>query len=183
MNKRNIAALSVFACLATAVAPALATDDPPPSSPPASQPDASLPQDAAPALPSPSGCVDLTRPRSRMKTNSRLAVKRHQLHGTASDRGCTNSRVALVSVSIALKHGKQCRFVTHSARLTRKGACKRPRWLSAKGTGRWILRLPKRMPAGKYQVLTRAVDSAGNVERAHARRLAIRPPHSNHKKK
>jgi hypothetical protein len=118
-----------------------------------------------------------------MQTSSRAAALRHLLRGTSSDQGCSGSKVALVSVSIALKQGKQCRFITHSARLTRKGACKRPRWLSAKGTGHWSLRLPKRMPAGRYQVLTRAVDSAGNVERAHARRLAIRRSHSNHKSK
>src|SRR4051812_12432277 len=111
MNKRHIAALGVLACLATASAPALATDEPPPSSPPAGQPQTSPPQDVTPAIEGPSGCADVTRPRSRMQTSSRAAALRHMLRGTASDKGCSGSKVALVSVSIALKQGKHCRFV------------------------------------------------------------------------
>jgi hypothetical protein len=166
MKHRYIAAVGVFACLASAGAPAFATDDPPstptsPTSPTVTQP-------------APGSCVDVTRPRSRVQTSSRAASRKHVLRGTASDQGCSGSKVALVSVAVALKQGKRCRFVSHSARLGRASSCKRPHWLSAKGTDRWSLRLSKRMPSGKYQVLTRAVDSAGNVERAHSRRLALR---------
>jgi hypothetical protein len=105
------------------------------------------------------------------------------LRGTATDTGCTpGGSVALVSVSVALKHGKQCRYLVRGTRLSRSGTCKTPRFVSAKGTSNWQLKLPRRLPHGTYQVLTRAVDSAGNVERAHARRLAIRQTHSNTKK-
>jgi hypothetical protein len=107
------------------------------------------------------------------------------LRGTAVDRpSCGKAgSVALVSISIALKHGKHCRFLTRNAKLSRSSACKSPRWMSASGTKKWRLKLPRKLQHGSYQILTRAVDSAGNVERAHARRLAIRQTRSTHKKK
>jgi hypothetical protein len=84
-------------------------------------------------------------------------------------------------VSIALKQGSKCRFLMRTARLSRGGTCAEPRWLTATGLKRWRLEIPRRLPHGTYQILTRAVDSAGNVERAHARRLAVRQPRSTHK--
>jgi len=174
MTKRYIPIAAVCACLSLASTAAFATDDPPPQQPP---PGGTTDQPASTQTPAttPAGCVDTTRPRTKVVTNSRAAAKRHVLRGTASDKGCTGSFVANVQVSVALKHGKRCRFLARGSHLARKGkSCKRPRFLSAHGTATWSLRLPKRMAAGSYQILTRAVDSAGNVERAHARRLAIR---------
>jgi hypothetical protein len=164
MSKRLLTTAAVFGCLAVGSTPALATDEPPPSAP-----------SSQPAQPGPTACVDTTRPTTRVLTSARSVVKRHVLRGTAKDNGCPTSFVAAVSVSVEFKHGKQCQFLGRGARISRKStSCKRPHWLSAHGTATWSLRLPKRLPAGSYQVLTRAVDSAGNVERAHARRLAIR---------
>jgi hypothetical protein len=105
------------------------------------------------------------------------------LRGSAADAGCSGSSVALVTVAIAVKHGQKCRFVTRKARLSRSTSCSHPHWLAATGTKRWHLTLPHALGHGSYQVLTRAVDSAGNVERAHARRLAISQPRSSKKKK
>jgi hypothetical protein len=168
MSKRFLTTAAVFGCLAVASTPALATDEPPPPQPPSAPP-------AQPAQPGPAGCVDTTRPTTKLLTGARSAEKRHALRGTAKDKGCPTSFVAVVSVSVEFKHGKQCQFLGRGARISRNStSCKRPHWLSAHGTATWSLRLPKRLPAGSYQVLTRAVDSAGNVERAHARRLAIR---------
>jgi hypothetical protein len=162
-------------------APAFATDDPP-QAPPASG-TAPAPDPGATA-PTPGACADTTRPTSRVLTSARTAVRSHTLRGTASDTGCTpGGSVALVSVSIALKQGNHCKYLTRQARLSRSSTCKTPRWISATGTKRWRLRLPAHMARGSYQILTRAVDSAGNVERAHARRLAISQPRSTHKKK
>jgi hypothetical protein len=177
---RLVPVLAALASLSIATA-ALATDDPPGSAPP---PTASTPTPGAPAgstapgttapgSPNASGCTDTTRPSSRVVTTSGQAKKTHKVSGTASDRGCTGSKVAHVSVSVARKSGSRCQFVS-GARLSRATSCKSPRWLNAAGSSKWSLRLPKSMPRGTYQVLTRAVDSAGNVERAHARRLAIR---------
>jgi hypothetical protein len=184
--KRYIPIAAVVACLSAAGTPALATDEPPPSTPPTAgtAPPATTPPAAttAPAATTPAACVDLTRPTSRVVSSSRSAVKRHVLRGSAGDQGCTGSSVALVTVSIFARHGTRCQYLTPSGRLSRKSNCSRPRWLAAKGTKHWSLRLPKRMPHGSYQVLTRAVDSAGNVERAHARRLAISRSRSTTKK-
>jgi len=107
------------------------------------------------------------------------------LRGTAVDPpSCGKAgSVALVSVSIALKHGQHCQFLTRTAKFSRSSACKSPRWLSATGTKQWRLTLPRKLRHGSYQILTRAVDSAGNVERAHARRLAVRQTRSPHNKK
>jgi hypothetical protein len=181
MSKRYIPVAAVLACLSLASATAFATDDPPQSPPPAGTPPTS-------AVPTPSGpipiaCVDTARPRTRVVTSSRRAQRLHVLRGTATDEGCSDSSVALVSVSVALKHGNRCRYLARSSRFSRKSTtCKRPRWLSAHGTATWSVRLPRRMAHGSYQVLTRAVDSVGNVERAHARRLAIRRTRSTNTK-
>jgi hypothetical protein len=168
MTKRYIPIAAVL-CLAFAGTPAFATDDPPPASPPT----ATAPAPAAPGAP---GCTDLRRPRTRVSTSSAVASRRHILRGSASDSGCTGSSVALVTVAVELRHGKKCQFLKTNGRLGKQGSCSRTGWLAAKGTKNWSLRLPKRLRKGSYQILTRAVDAAGNVERAHARRLAISRP-------
>jgi len=179
MTKRYIPVLAVLACLSVASGPAFATDDPPPSSPPAATP----PANGAPTvLPGPAACVDTKRPTSRVLISARGAERRHMLRGIATDAGCQANSVALVSVSIALKHGNKCQYLTRKLKLSRAGTCKRPHWLTAVGTKTWRLSLPSKLKAGSYQILTRAVDSAGNVERAHARRLAVRQPRSTTKK-
>lgn len=189
MTKRYLPILAIAVSMLAAGTPALATDEPPPSTdPPApvqpADPDPGTsdpgttdqtPDDPSAAQPS-APCVDVARPQTRLQTSSRSFAQKHTLRGTAADKGCANSFVARVQVAISLKHGKKCQFVTSAARLGRASSCSKPRWLSAKGTASWSLRLSKRLKHGSYQVLTRAVDSAGNVERAHARRLAISRP-------
>src|SRR3954454_9801321 len=161
MIKRYIPVAALAACLLSASAPAFATDDPPPASPPP----ATAPAPAA--TPTAPGCSDLTKPRSRVATTSRTASRRHMLRGTALDGGCTGSSVALVTVAVELRHGKKCQFLKANGKLSKAGSCSRTGWLAAKGTKQWSLRLPKTLKRGSYQILTRAVDAAGNVERAH----------------
>jgi hypothetical protein len=200
MTKRYIPILAVLACLSVSGGTAFATDEPPPSSPPAdtttdpatdpstdpvTDPSADPATDDPTTDPSasPTAPACAAAPRSRVVTKSRTAVKKHMLRGTAAVAGCKADTVAKVSVSIALKHGKKCQYLTRKARLSRASTCKKPRFISATGTSSWHIRLPKHMRAGTYQILTRSVDAAGNVERAHARRLAVRRPHSTTKKK
>jgi hypothetical protein len=176
MTKRYIPLLAVCACLSVAGGTAFATDDPP-AGPPVPPPAPAAPVDSSGAAPAPAACVDTTRPRTLVVTSARTAERTHVLRGTASDTGCKpGGSLALVSVSIALKHGNHCKYLTRKARLSRSSTCKHPRFMSATGTKRWRVTLPRRVPHGTYQILTRAVDSAGNVERAHARRLAVRQP-------
>jgi hypothetical protein len=191
MNIRYIPVVAVLACLSVAGAPAFATDNPPPptdTTPTDTTPADSTPTDATPATDTPgttpTACIDTTSPRTRVVTSARTAARTHTLRGTALDSACAQTgSVSGVSVSIALKHGTKCQYLMRTARLSRSTTCKTPRFLSAKGTKSWQLKLPRKLPSGSYQILTRAVDSAGNVERAHARRLAIRQPHSTTKKK
>ena len=179
MTKRFPPTLTaVLACACLAATPALATDDPPPQSqPPAATPTGTTPTSVEPApdVTAPVACSDTTRPRTQLKSTSRTASRRHLLRGTATDNGCTDSYVALVSVSVALQKGKKCSFLAKGARFSpKKSSCAKPHWITAHGTATWRLGLPKRLAHGKYRVLTRAVDSAGNVEKSHAKRLAIR---------
>ncbi|HEX6715399.1 MAG TPA: hypothetical protein VF066_18550 [Thermoleophilaceae bacterium] len=189
MTKRFLpTTAAMLACACLAGTPALATDDPPPQSqPPATTPTgttpvssppspvATSPDATAPAATAPAACADTTRPRTKLKTTSRAASRRHTLRGTATDVGCANSSVALVSVSVALQKGKKCHFLAKGARFSRKkSSCAKPHWVSAHGTATWSLRLPTHLAHGRYRILTRAVDSAGNVEKSHVKRLAIR---------
>ena len=179
MTKRYVPVLAAIACMSVASGPAFATDDPTPAPPPAQPPAATAPADAAPAdtpaATDPAACVDTKRPSTRVRSSSRAAARGHMLRGSATDAGgCQANSVALVSVSIALKHGKRCQFLTKKAKLSRASSCSQPHFLTAVGTKNWRVNLPRRMKHGTYQILTRAVDSAGNVERAHAQRLAIR---------
>jgi hypothetical protein len=176
MSKRYVPTALTLACLAFAGAPAFATDEPPPAIPPATTPTA--PPVVAPTAPGstgPAACVDTTRPATHLKSTSRSTSKNHVLRGTAADKGCSTSFVARIQVSLSHRVGKKCKFLTRTSRLTRKSSsCAKPHWLGASGTATWSLRIPKRLPHGTYEVSTRAVDSAGNVERTHARRLALR---------
>jgi hypothetical protein len=207
MTKRYIPVLAVLACLSVAGGPAFATDDPPPDPTTDTTPADTTPTDApatdttpasddpapspasdtpagTPAPAGPAGCVDTKRPRTRVTTTSTAAVRKHMLRGVAVDTGCTKGgSLAAVSVSISLKRGTKCLYVTHSAVSRRTSSCKTRHWMSATGTKSWRVRLPRLLPHGTYQVSTRAVDAAGNVERAHARRLAIRQTRSTAKKK
>jgi hypothetical protein len=174
MTKRYIPVLAAIACLSVAGGPAFATDDPSPAPPQAQPPAATAPTDDAPAATAPAGCVDTKGPNTRVRSSSRGAGRSHMLRGSATDAGCQANSVALVSVSVALKHGKRCQFLTKKGKLSRASSCAKPHFLTAVGTKNWRVNLPRRMKRGTYQILTRAVDSAGNVERAHAQRLAIR---------
>jgi len=170
MSKPYIPIAACLACLAFTGAPAFATDDPPPSTPPTAPATAPATQPVASAP----GCVDTTRPITRLKSTSRSVSKKHVLRGTGTDKGCCTSFVARIQVSVSRRDGKKCEFLTRAARLSHESSCSKAHWLNASGTATWSLHLPKRLPHGSYRISTRAVDSAGNVERAHARRLAIR---------
>jgi hypothetical protein len=180
MTKRFLPiAAAVLACACLAGTPALATDDPPPQpQPPATSPVGTTPstdEAPAPGESTPPSCSDTLRPRTKLKTTSKAASRRHMLRGTATDKGCTESFVAHVSVSVALQKGKKCQFLAKGARFSsKKSSCAKPHWISAHGTATWSLHLPKHLKHGKYRILTRAVDSAGNVEKSHGKRLAIR---------
>jgi hypothetical protein len=69
-----------------------------------------------------------------------------------------------VRVSVARRVGNKCQHLMKNGRLSKKTDCA-PRWLVAKGTSSWALRLKKKLPAGRYTVRTSAVDAAGNIQK------------------
>ena len=104
-------------------------------------------------------CADATRPRA---TLSKASAKRRKLRltGRASDAGCAG--LARVEVAISRKAGRRCRFVAANGRLTKARKCSKRLFLRAKGKGAWTLRLARKLPRGRYTIVVRAVDGAGN---------------------
>ncbi len=117
------------------------------------------------AAPGTAPCLD-PAPTSRFSARaSRVRASRVlTLRGTAIDVGC-RAGLARVSVSVARASGNGCRYLQANGSFARAvTSCKRTRYVTAKGTSRWSLRVG-RLPAGRYKVWVRAVDRGGNVER------------------
>jgi hypothetical protein len=114
-------------------------------------------------------CLDRLAPRSVVRGRARFRRGRLVLRGTAADRGC-RARLARVTVTVGKRVARgRCRFVDARGRLGRARNCLRGLPLLARGTSRWSLRLRARLPRGRYVLLARAVDTAGNVEPARRR--------------
>jgi hypothetical protein len=116
------------------------------------------------------GCNDRLAPRSVIRGRPRLRRGRLVLHGVARDRGCRN-RVARVTVTVGRRVARgRCRFIDARGHLGRPRHCLRgaPQLL-ARGRAHWTLRVRARLPRGRYVLLVRAVDTAGNTERARRR--------------
>jgi hypothetical protein len=97
---------------------------------------------------------------------------RLRLRGTARGEGCA---IRQVRVAIGRKVGKQCRFMRANGRFGARRSCLRTQYVRARGTTRWSLNKRVRLPRGSYLVWSRAIDSAGQIERkAKARNLLAR---------
>jgi phosphatidylinositol-3-phosphatase len=71
---------------------------------------------------------------------------------------CASSApIASVSVAVALRSGKRCRFISRKGALTAIRACDRPLFLTASGTANWRLTLAAHTRAGRYVVLAQAL--------------------------
>ncbi|MEA2441760.1 MAG: repeat-like domain [Thermoleophilaceae bacterium] len=123
------------------------------------------------------GCIDRIAPLSRFSRSRSIGSRRLRFAGTASDRGCLGAnginrpgKVSKVYVSVAKVRGNgrgnDCRFLTKKGTLARYRRCRKPTLLAARGTRNWSIILhPRGLPAGKYRVVVRAVDTAKNKER------------------
>jgi hypothetical protein len=128
--------------------------------------------------PPPTTCSDTARPASALlKGNKGARVKKRKLalHGRASDTGCladipVAGKVARVDVAISRKAGKKCRFVARSGKLTPARKCSKAVFLKANGTTSWTLSVKRKLPRGRYTVLARATDAAGNRQGTPAQR-------------
>jgi hypothetical protein len=130
---------------------------------------------------SPTRCVDRTAPSVRV-TRATVAGRRLTVRGRAADSGCRRSgkraarkgSVASVQVSLAKATGKRCRFVGADGRLGRSMGCGAPVALVAKGRSSWSLRTVRRLAAGRYRLVVRAIDADGNQRRTAVRTVVVR---------
>jgi uncharacterized delta-60 repeat protein len=116
---------------------------------------------------------DRTKPHSRIRGLRRvmLASKLKRFQGTASDNaGIRKVEIALLRRAGKLKAAKARCVWLRSNRATfkrvkpRRGKCAKPRFLRAKGTKKWVFKLRKQLPPGKYILYARATDTSGNRE-------------------
>jgi hypothetical protein len=135
-------------------------------------------------------CRDRRRPQTAIRnrplrhTRKGLTVKGH-----TSDNGCRKLAEArrrnriLVSVSIAKRAGRKCRFLERDGTLSRRRSCRRPTKLRAKGKYSlkkhrltWRYHTGAKLPKGRYVVIALAVDQSGNAERrvSHRNRKTFR---------
>lgn len=75
-------------------------------------------------------------------------------------------RLAVTAVDVAVRRlGAGCRWLASKRSATfcsaGGGKCRPARWLRADGARRWCLALARRLPAGSYEVLSRARIRAG----------------------
>ena len=127
-------------------------------------------------------CRDRARPTLRFG-GLRGARRTIDLRGSAADGGCAGSvpartiarrgavRSVRLAVSVFVRGG--CRFVRADGRLTSTQSCRRPLFVTARGTTRWALRVRGTFPSGRYVVRSRVYDRAGNVGRPDPRLFRI----------
>jgi hypothetical protein len=121
----------------------------------------------------PAGCADVRSPRTAVSRSVRAAGHGATRGGRPSDRGCGGrpARVRRVEVALARLVGRRCRFLRANGRFARAASCRRPLFARrARGTSRWSFSRGGRYPRGRYLLVARAVDRAGNVELATASR-------------
>jgi hypothetical protein len=116
-------------------------------------------------------CTDATAPKATLR-KVRLTRKGIRVSGRAKDGGC--GRVARVSVAIARRAGKKCSFLSSLKRFETPRSCKKPYFLTAKGTTAWSYAFKGRLKRGGYRVIVRATDAAGNRSRGPARSRRVR---------
>ena len=110
----------------------------------------------------------ITRPRGKQPLR-RSTLK--TIRGTASATGGTLRRV---EVSIRRIEPRRCAWVTSrraAIKRTRqvKGRCTKPVWITASGTTTWSLKLARALPAGRYEIRSRARLADGTTESSTAR--------------
>ncbi len=110
-------------------------------------------------------------PISDITRGSRLTGGGLRLRGVARGFGC---RITKVRVAVARKTGKQCRFLQNNGRFSARRSCLRTSYLTTRGTTRWTMTKRVRLPRGRYNVWSRAIDSAGQIERKQRTRNLIR---------
>jgi sugar lactone lactonase YvrE len=108
------------------------------------------------------GCADprsrVSTPRNRGRYRARFLF--NAVTGTAA--GDTLG-VHEVRVAVGRKSGGRCRWLSSKGKLGAPTGCDKPRFLTARGTDRWSLRVKVR-GRGSWRVISRAVQNGGTVE-------------------
>lgn len=135
-------------------------------------------QDTAKPRSTATPCRDRRAPASRVLTaRSRLTRTSIAVRGTAADRGCAaGGRGRLVGVAISVQRlaGDRCRALRQNGTFGRAVGCRRAVFLPARGTTRWTFSRRVTLRPGRYRIVARGVDAAGNTERAVTSRNAVR---------
>ena len=127
---------------------------------------------AAPPNPPGAGCRDTT-PGAIQRVKATIRRRSVSIRGQAFDAGC--SGIARVQVAVGRVSGKRCRFVTAKGRFGKSRACAKPSFLKVKGTFDWALAIKRaRLSKGRYVVIARVVDAAGNVSPLSTSRKRVR---------
>ncbi|HVL96361.1 MAG TPA: hypothetical protein VM266_10920 [Solirubrobacteraceae bacterium] len=124
-----------------------------------------------PNPPSPPACADRSRPTASLE-RVRLTRRSVRLGGRAADRGCAG--VSRVSVAIGRRVGRKCSFLSRTGRFTKARSCRKPVFLNAKGRRGWSYSRKAKLRRGRYVVLVRASDAAGNRGKAATKRGRVR---------
>ena len=137
-----------------------------------------------------SGCQDNWGPQSNWGNGNWYGDNNHwggwgdgdgYFGGYSRDRDCngygstaTAARVARVKVAVQRLRGSQCQHLAASHKLGKRTSDCGAKWITASGTRRWGHSIAKPLPAGRYRLMHRAIDAAGNRGKVHVRRLSIR---------
>jgi hypothetical protein len=113
----------------------------------------------APGGSSPPSCTSTPRV-SQIKSDQ--DAKHLYLSGRAAEvPACSSTHLTSVSVAVALRTGKQCRFLGAKGKLSAARSCRRRTMIRATGTGSWRLVLRFSRRRGHYLVVTQAVGNGG----------------------
>jgi hypothetical protein len=112
-----------------------------------------------------------------------IAATRRQIriHGRATDRGCVDDKpgqvvhgtITRVQVAVARLVRDRCAFLSAGGREGAPRLCRRTRFLTARGTERWRLRIHGHFRPGRYRMYVRAFDRTRNRS-AVGRRVRFR---------
>ena len=100
--------------------------------------------------------IKITSPKKSVKSS-----KFKSISGTAAD----DTAVAKVEVAVLKGKGSSCQSMAASGKFS-KAKCSEPKFLTAKGTTKWSLKLKKKLKKGTYVVLVKATDDGGTATTA-----------------
>ena len=137
-----------------------------------------------------SGCNDNWNPQSRWGNGNWYGNNNNwggwgdgngYFGGQSWDQDCngnsstaTAARVGRVKVAVQRLRGSQCQHLRASDNLGSRTADCSPKWMNANGTRHWRHSISNPLPAGRYRLMHRAIDAAGNRGKLHVRRVSIR---------